>query len=563
MAISGLKSIKVKLLVPIAVFTVATAVFNATYYPAIELERIGAQFREKLDATLNTLVLGLEISFSSGNLGGARQTAEMLKQDRDLALLVVWDDSQNELLRHGSATVPAARLAALPLRTLREVDGHMLLKDEIIVDGEVFGTAIVGLSIAEREAAELRSWRVALLTTVALVSVGVLLLLLVNSITRPILQITHTAQAIAKGDLDQRLSIHRNDEIGQLAGAFGQLVDYIRGISVAADQLSQGNLRVKVNIRSEADVLSRSFAQLAESLQSVFVRLSQHSSALYDASHSTSAVSEETAANLHSVTERVDTVANSAYQMSSDMDRVKELAQRADSTLGGLSDNTQSMLCTIGDIANTTAETISTTNSAVQTVAQSAKMIDELGQSANEIGKVVEVIVEIAEQTKMLALNATIEAASAGEAGKGFAVVAGEVKDLARQTSEATDEIRGRVEAIQRSTANTVGQINQIQKVISDVDSHVTLISSAVSDQEHTTQTMADSIAQTASEVGDMAENVQRATKSASAIADDIAAASASNHQVTEAMGQLSQQAVALAEMGQELHETIDIYQLD
>jgi methyl-accepting chemotaxis protein len=240
------------------------------------------------------------------------------------------------------------------------------------------------------------------------------------------------------------------------------LVDCIRGISVAADQLSQGNLRVKVNIRSEADVLSRSFAQLAESLQSVFVRLSQHSSALYDASHSTSAVSEETAANLHSVTERVDTVANSAYQMSSDMDRVKELAQRADSTLGGLSDNTQSMLSTIGDIANTTAETISTTNSAVQTVAQSAKMIDELGQSANEIGKVVEVIVEIAEQTKMLALNATIEAASAGEAGKGFAVVAGEVKDLARQTSEATDEIRGRVEAIQRSTANTVGQINQI-----------------------------------------------------------------------------------------------------
>ena len=156
MAISGLKSIKVKLLVPIAVFTVATAVFNATYCPAIKLERIGAQFREKLDATLNTLVLGLEISFSSGNLGGARQTAEMLKQDRDLALLVVWDDSQNELLRHGSATVPASRLAALPLRTLREVDGHMQLKDEIIVDGEVFGTAIVGLSIADREAAELR-----------------------------------------------------------------------------------------------------------------------------------------------------------------------------------------------------------------------------------------------------------------------------------------------------------------------------------------------------------------------------------------------------------------------
>ena len=89
-----------------------------------------------------------------------------------------------------------------------------------------------------------------------------------------------------------------------------------------------------------------------------------------------------------------------------------------------------------------------------------------MGQSAQEIGKVIGVIVEIAEQTKLLALNATIEAASAGEAGKGFAVVAGEVKELARQTNEATSEIRGRIESIQQSMGGTVQQIGQIQQVI-------------------------------------------------------------------------------------------------
>ena len=150
-------SIKSKLLIPIADFTAATAVFNATYYPAVEQERINRHFHQQLDHQLNTLILRLQLSFRAGDLDGVRQTADLLKRDRQLAFLLIQDAYDTELLRHGesdTAALSKQMLADLGRRTLREVEGYVLLKDQIHVDGEVLGTAIVGLSTAEREAAK-------------------------------------------------------------------------------------------------------------------------------------------------------------------------------------------------------------------------------------------------------------------------------------------------------------------------------------------------------------------------------------------------------------------------
>ncbi len=108
------------------------------------------------------------------------------------------------------------------------------------------------------------------------------------------------------------------------------------------------------------------------------------------------------------------------------------------------------------------------------------KRMAELGSAGQEISKVTETITEISEQTNLLALNATIEAARAGEAGKGFAVVANEIKGLAKQTAEATLEIRQRIDAIQSSTSTTITEMEQINTVINDVNSIVTTIASAV-----------------------------------------------------------------------------------
>lgn len=129
----------------------------------------------------------------------------------------------------------------------------------------------------------------------------------------------------------------------------------------------------------------------------------------------------------------------------------------------------------------------------------SNEKIGQLGTAADQIGKVIEVIQDIAEQTNLLALNATIEAARAGRAGKGFAVVATEVKELAKQTAIATEDIRKRIEGIQSTTGDTVKAIGQISEVIHRVNEVSRTIASAVEEQSITTKEIAQNMAQTSS----------------------------------------------------------------
>jgi methyl-accepting chemotaxis protein len=131
-----------------------------------------------------------------------------------------------------------------------------------------------------------------------------------------------------------------------------------------------------------------------------------------------------------------------------------------------------------------------------------------LGESSQQIGKVIEVITSIAEQTNLLALNATIEAARAGEAGKGFAVVAGEVKELAKETAKATEEIGSRIAAIQSDTSDAVGAIGEIEQVIARIADMQTTIASAVEEQTATTNEIGRNVAEAARGSAEIAENI-------------------------------------------------------
>jgi methyl-accepting chemotaxis protein len=142
-------------------------------------------------------------------------------------------------------------------------------------------------------------------------------------------------------------------------------------------------------------------------------------------------------------------------------------------------------------------------------VAQSANTtVAKLGVSSAEVGNIVKVITSIAEQTNLLALNATIEAARAGEAGKGFAVVASEVKDLAQETAKATEEISGRIQAIQTDTSAAVEAIGQIAEVIERINAYSDTIASAVEEQTATTSEIGRSVAEAATGSTSIAENI-------------------------------------------------------
>jgi methyl-accepting chemotaxis protein len=147
----------------------------------------------------------------------------------------------------------------------------------------------------------------------------------------------------------------------------------------------------------------------------------------------------------------------------------------------------------------------------------------KLGQAAQEIGHVTETITRISAQTNLLALNATIEAARAGTAGKGFAVVAGEIKELARQTAEATEDIKSRIAGIQGSTSSAISDIEQIAIVIRDVGSIVTSIATAIEEQATVTKDVAGNIAEASAGVQEGNQHVSQMANVSKSIARDIA----------------------------------------
>ena len=172
---------------------------------------------------------------------------------------------------------------------------------------------------------------------------------------------------------------------------------------------------------------------------------------------------------------------------------------------------TEKMSATIAGIAINAEKARDVAGTAVSNVNAASNRVDELGAAALEINKVTDVIVEIAEQTKLLALNATIEAARAGEAGKGFAVVANEVKELALQTNNAIAEIRNKVEAMQHSTDNTIAEIGAINQTIKAVNEIVVTIAGAVEEQSIPTREIVRQLNQGVSGIKSIRETVNAA----------------------------------------------------
>jgi len=205
------------------------------------------------------------------------------------------------------------------------------------------------------------------------------------------------------------------------------------------------------------------------------------------------------------------------------------------------------MAATITEIAGNTEKARSVAQQAMTEADAATRAMNALGDAAQEIGKVTTMITEISDQTNLLALNATIEAARAGEAGRGFAVVANEIKELAQQTAQATEEIRDKIQGIQHTTGQTVLEIGQISSVIGNVDSIVGSIAAAVEEQSVTTRDIAENVGQASTGVQQVNENVAQADSVLRGIARDVAAVSSSAAEVSGTARSMHDNSEALA----------------
>jgi len=246
--------------------------------------------------------------------------------------------------------------------------------------------------------------------------------------------------------------------------------------------------RVVKVIKYAANVSARAHAEAVLAKVSQNAEMLTHSAEELNASSTQmTATAEETSAQASSVSAASEEVSHSVQTVAA---------------------GTEEMSASIREIAKNAAAAARVAETAVGVAASANQTVQRLGDSSAEIGKVIRVITAIAQQTKLLALNATIEAARAGEAGKGFAVVANEVKELAKETAKATEEISEKIEAIQGDTRGAVTAIEHIGRIINEISDIQNTIASAVEEQTATTNEMARNIAEAANGTNDISRTI-------------------------------------------------------
>jgi len=315
--------------------------------------------------------------------------------------------------------------------------------------------------------------------------------------------------------------------------------------------------RLKVETKDEVGEMADWFNKFIDTIQKIIKDVAQNANQVREASGELSIISKQMTSGAEQTSEKANVVAAAGEEMSSNMSSVAAATEEAATNVNMVATAAEQMIATINEIAQNSEKASNITGEAVVQTQSASNKVDELGSAANEIGKVVETITEISEQVNLLALNATIEAARAGEAGKGFAVVANEIKDLAKQTAEATQEIKGKIGAIQDSTGATVTEIGQILKVINDVNDIVSNIATAVEEQSVTTKEIAENVVQASQGIQEVNENVAQSSVVAGDIAKDIENVNQASGEMSNSSNQVNMSAEALARLSETLNEMV------
>lgn len=359
---------------------------------------------------------------------------------------------------------------------------------------------------------------------VLVIGIGLFAVLMLTVATRIILDpLKRTAILLrdiaeGEGDLTKRLEVNSADELGEMAHWFNIFIAKIQGIVT--------------EIKSQAEELNTS------------------ANALTDISHQ---LDSET----KSLTERSLSVASAAEQASQSVTTVSAAAEQTTANTNVVAAAAEEMTTSITEIAHNAEKVRSSAHDAVKGVEQATSKVQQLEKEAQAIGQVIDMIVEIADQTKLLALNATIEAARAGEAGKGFAVVASEVKELAKQTNTASDDIRKKIELMQHSMAGTVSEINSITNSIHRVEEEISSIASSVEEQTITTQEISSNITQSATGLREVVSTIHQNVGTMAGIASDISAVSEVTKGVRFASETMNTNANRLSAAGDELRRLV------
>jgi methyl-accepting chemotaxis protein len=327
---------------------------------------------------------------------------------------------------------------------------------------------------------------------------------------------------------EQREAQERQEQDRKVAKELQDNVDSMLEVVTAA---AQGDLTKTIPVSGDDAIgqMGQGLNAFFEDLRNSISNIANTAQSLGDSSGELSSISQQMAGNAEETSAQANVVSAASEEISRSVQTVATGSEEMSASIKEISHNAQEAARVAANAVNV-AETANTT-------------VGKLGESSAEIGEVIKVINSIAEQTNLLALNATIEAARAGEAGKGFAVVANEVKELANQTAKATDEIGGKIQAIQTDTQGAVEAIVEISKVIDQINDISNTIASAVEEQTATT-----------AEIG---RNVDEAARGSSEINKNISGVAQAAEETSEGVGQTQKAAEQLSAMANDLKNLV------
>jgi len=409
---------------------------------------------------------------------------------------------------------------------------------------------------------------ISLLSVIGVVGLIIAILItvwIVRSITRPLAEMTEAAERIAEGDVDVEVGAASGDEIGRLAHAFGDSVDYLRHMVDAAGEIAAGNLAVEIKPRSERDALGHAFTEMRAKVAGMIREISKGSDTVGTASKEMAQSGQQAGLAVGEIANAVGSVAQGAETQVRSLEQVRAVTAEvsaASQASAADAEETASAARAAREVAADGAVAVTRATDAIRAVQQSTaeitSTIRELGAMSDQIGGIVDTITAIAEQTNLLALNAAIEAARAGEQGRGFAVVAEEVRKLAEESQTAAASIGTLIGQIQAGTGRAVEVVadgsRQTDESVETVDQAreaFLRIDSSVENMSERVDRIAIALRSFVSSSADMQQSLEQAlavAEQSSASAEEVSATTEQTSASTQQIAASAQELATTAE---------------